>query len=387
MNWFHPQPDDSRSGFFRGSEFPRMMILAGVLVVGLVAVLNFTRPRQAPIAPAKPATTRTAPWPPRDDDPAFEGIEDKVRLSRLDDAAYRLLLERARNKTYAEIDRDATRSALFAHIWGDPERFRGVPIRLHGRAMRILVDQEVRMAKNGRLHELWMRTEESSPFPYCVVFEDVPPGFPAGPAIDEEVLFVGYFLKLIPYEARDTTRAAPLLIGRLKWVKPRGGAAASPGVLGLVGDPDDPDAPAPPPGPAAPVNGWSNPNTLLPMLLVGSVLVYAVVRLGFSARGFQRLLASLPRVESPSDADPDATRYRSSAAGSGPTRRKRYSDRIDPETLQAWVARASEEEEAESDGNANRDRRSSSGPPRRDDEDDDDDNAPVPIVIKTDSEN
>ena len=49
------------------------------------------------------------------------------------------------------------------------------------------------------------------------VFEDVPEGFPAGGDVSERVVFNGYFLKLMSYQAGDVPRAAPLLIGRLGW--------------------------------------------------------------------------------------------------------------------------------------------------------------------------
>ena len=61
-------------------------------------------------------------------------------------------------------------------------------------------------------------TEDSKSFPYIVVFSDRPPKLPLGSDIHEESTFVGYFLKQMSYrDGLDTRRAAPLLIGRLRW--------------------------------------------------------------------------------------------------------------------------------------------------------------------------
>ena len=49
------------------------------------------------------------------------------------------------------------------------------------------------------------------------VFEDPPAGFPIGANVSERVVFNGYFLKLMKYQAGDTTRGAPLLVGRIGW--------------------------------------------------------------------------------------------------------------------------------------------------------------------------
>jgi hypothetical protein len=70
-------------------------------------------------------------------------------------------------------------------------------------------------------------TPYSQNHPYVCVFEEAPKGFPVGPDVSERVVFNGYFLKLMKYEAGDVPRAAPLLVGRIGWT-PRPVTAVSP---------------------------------------------------------------------------------------------------------------------------------------------------------------
>jgi hypothetical protein len=86
-----------------------------------------------------------------------------------------------------------------------------------------------------------------------MVAPQLPPGMPLGKRIQEEATFVGYFLKLQPFEdGEGKTRAAPLLIGRLVWHP----TAASP---------------------LAPAGEWT-----WPWYLAGAVLVLFIVRMGLA---------------------------------------------------------------------------------------------------------
>ena len=62
---------------------------------------------------------------------------------------------------------------------------------------------------------------------YACVFEDAPEGFPIGSNVSERVVFNGYFLKFMVYQAADDMRKAPVLVGRIGW-EPGESAAAKP---------------------------------------------------------------------------------------------------------------------------------------------------------------
>jgi hypothetical protein len=206
------------SRFFRGSELPRLLVLLVIMVVGWVLVWQYLYFKSEPENPEPVASGPPTPVVP-DDSPAFETVRDKTPLSFRDTAAYDLLLKHARETTPAELAVQARRDILFTHLWERPEPYRGVPIHLLGTAIRVLT-YESKLSPTGRLYEAWIGTHESQYHPYVCIFEDLPQGFPIGPNISERVVFNGYFLKLMKYQAGDVERAAPVLIGRVGWTAP-----------------------------------------------------------------------------------------------------------------------------------------------------------------------
>ena len=77
-------------------------------------------------------------------------------------------------------------------------------------------------------YEAWGWTDDSQPYFYWVVCSQFPPGMPRGKNIYAEATFVGYFLKLLPYEDHEgIQRATPLLIGKLIWHPTPDGQAAN----------------------------------------------------------------------------------------------------------------------------------------------------------------
>jgi len=137
-------------------------------------------------------------------------------MSFRDNAAYVHLLEKARERTPAELAAEARRDVLGTHLWERPEAYRGVPIHLQGAALRVL-RFESKLSKTGWLYEAWIVTPDSRRFSYDCVFEEPPEGFPLGAEVNERVVFNGYFLKLMKYQAGDVARGAPVLVGRIGW--------------------------------------------------------------------------------------------------------------------------------------------------------------------------
>lgn len=141
-------------------------------------------------------------------------------------AAYDRLLTRARAAPPAELASNARRDVTYAHLWNDPAHYRGVPVHLLGNVRRVL-RYESNLSKNGWLYEAWVILPDLPRNPYVCVFEDAPRGFPLGEDVSERVVFNGFFLKIMRYQAHDTERGAPLLVGRIGWT-PRAIPAASP---------------------------------------------------------------------------------------------------------------------------------------------------------------
>ncbi len=208
------EPTKSR-GLFRGSEFPRLLILAALMVAGWGLVWHFAenRQRQAELPPkAGPPPEPVRPDP----SVVFETVSDRTAMSFRDNAAYAYLLEKARDQSPSELARQSRRDVLLTHLWERPEQYRGVPVHLLGTAMRVL-RYESKLSKTGWLYEAWIVTPDANRYPYCCVTEEAPDGFPIGPDVSERVVFNGYFLKLMKYQAGDVPRGAPMLVGKLGW--------------------------------------------------------------------------------------------------------------------------------------------------------------------------
>jgi hypothetical protein len=201
--------------FFQGSELPRLLVLAVVMVVGWALVWQFAKKLPQPTEPdlvvaAKPEPIVT------DRSVAFETVTDRTPREFRDNAAYSLLLDRARGKTPAELAAVARSDVVLAHLWQNPEHYRGVPIHLLGAATRVL-RFESKLSKTGWLYEAWIFTREDALVPYACVFEEAPSGFPIGTNVSERVVFNGYFLKIMKYQASDVARGTPVLVGRIGW--------------------------------------------------------------------------------------------------------------------------------------------------------------------------
>ena len=123
---------------------------------------------------------------------------------------------------------------MLTHLWERPELYRGVPIHLLGTAMRVL-RYESKLSKTGWLYEAWIVTPDARKFPYSCVFEERSGGLSRwAPNVSERVVFNGYFLKIMKYQAGDVARGSPVLVGKLGWEPgadaPLGGAAAGGGM-------------------------------------------------------------------------------------------------------------------------------------------------------------
>jgi hypothetical protein len=232
--------DHERQGVFRGSELPRLLLLLVIALGGWAAVWSYLRNQGDPDEePVVVALGKPQPVEP-DRSPEFESVSDKTQLGFRDSAAYAKLIEKAHEATPTALAAEARRDIPFNQLWERPAHFRGVPVHILGTA-RHIDRYESKLSRTGWLYEAWVFTPEMrSPLPYVCVFEDAPDGLPIGTNVSERVVFNGYFLKLMRYQAADVPRAAPLLVGRIGWTpRPAPGFASRWGsttwlVAGLV---------------------------------------------------------------------------------------------------------------------------------------------------------
>ena len=95
----------------------------------------------------------------------------------------------------------------FHELWKNPRDFRGRQVQVQGRVARVF--HQPAFGTFPPLAEMWTVSTAGNFF--CLVFAD--PADRPPPHVNDEVVFVGTFLRLIPYEARDTRRLAPLIVG------------------------------------------------------------------------------------------------------------------------------------------------------------------------------
>jgi hypothetical protein len=204
---------------FRGSELSRLLALIAIAAAGWVAVWLYLRTPPAPAAP-DPVVVDGPPQPIRPDtSEEFETVTDKTPLGFRDNAAFAKLLGQARDATPVDLAASARRDIQFGQILARPASYRGVPIHVLGNASRVL-RYESPLSKTGWLYEAWVVSDDSQGYPWVCVFEDAPKGLPIGANVSERIVFNGYFLKLMAYQAADKPRFAPLLIGRIGWTPP-----------------------------------------------------------------------------------------------------------------------------------------------------------------------
>lgn len=151
----------------------------------------------------------------------FQAIADRQPLDIAEMPSYWRLMRWSRTMSFDLAAARARRDVLFSHLWDAPSRHRGelVFLKLHlQRATAYEKETSPNSAGVERVYEALGTTNESGVHLYWVVFSEVPPGLKLADDIREEADFVGYFLKQLPYHDKlDKARAAPLLIGRLRW--------------------------------------------------------------------------------------------------------------------------------------------------------------------------
>jgi hypothetical protein len=277
---------------FRGSELPRLLLLLAIVVVGwpLACRQVASRPAAGPgPAPAPPrSAAEVPPLPPPDTSEALRAVQDKTEISYREDLAYAELLRRARSTTAADLAAKGLRHVSYADLIDRPARYRGLPIHLEGTALRVSVHDEVRanLTPSRRLYQADIVTSESHNYPYLLIFDDAPPGLPAGGNLHERVSFDGYFFKLLLYrDGAHVLRFAPLLVGRLSY-RPAAKADEGPGPLTLP---------------------RSMGEVRWPFVLLGALALYAAVRLVFVLRrSFAPVPRPSPRIRPVEEIDPDA---------------------------------------------------------------------------------
>jgi hypothetical protein len=254
------EPRKVRASWFPYGYGVRLAAMVGALVLIGATIYNLRNRALAARGPAENAAradaaalaekgeterwTETVIEGPADESPAeqedikrfFEVVTDKqgIGISDVDMPAYWRLLKWTRSRSFADLERRAERDVPFAKLWQEPEKHRGELIRLRLHVKQIVEWDGISENSAGvkTVYELSGFTDQSGGNPYVVACTELPPEIKVATRTNAEVVFAGYFLKVIKYEGAIATRGAPLLVGRVRTVA-SGANAASERMAGL----------------------------------------------------------------------------------------------------------------------------------------------------------
>jgi hypothetical protein len=252
------EPHQPRASLYPGGYGMRLLAMIGVLT--LIGATIYQMRNQALAAraarkvqgAAEPAETEDpqAKWSetivanPGDDSPIeqedaqrlFSVVGDKqgIGLLDVDMPAYWRLMKWSRARSFADLEERAARDVPFTQLWEEPAKHRGELIRLRIHVQRIIAwDAPENSLGVKKTYEIWGGTEESRGNPYCVTCAELPPGLRVASETTGEIVFAGFFHKILAYEVMGKTRGAPMLIGRIR-VLDNGARLAANRSLGLT---------------------------------------------------------------------------------------------------------------------------------------------------------
>lgn len=158
----------------------------------------------------------------------FAAIGEKSELAPEEMPLYWRFMKWTRAQPFDALQSRAAGDVLYRRFFEEPEKHRGKLVRLRLHIKQIVsYDAPENSAGVKTVYEISGTTDDSRTYYYIVVCPELPPGMQTGTDINEEGIFVGYFHKVMPYDAAIKRLAAPLLIGRLRGV-PRVAAPPSP---------------------------------------------------------------------------------------------------------------------------------------------------------------
>jgi hypothetical protein len=232
---------------FRGSELRLMatavllLIMLGVLMTRWGKSNRVTPPADSDAKPASTLTptllpqrerTSTAiaePTGPTDEESLeraearreFPAITDgTAHMDGIEMPVYYRFVKWVANQPFARLQQRARPDLRYTHFFDETNKYRGQLV-----TMKMRLSQAVDRGDNNDLgidlYEIAGSTRESGSRLYAAMVVDYPKSMPSGSPLDENVRFVGYFLKLQRYQTGDNRWVTvPLLIGRLQWEPP-----------------------------------------------------------------------------------------------------------------------------------------------------------------------
>jgi hypothetical protein len=129
--------------------------------------------------------------------------------------AYYKLLEHTRRVAASDLEQAGATDVLYINLMTQPDRFRGVPVTIHGDLWRLY---EFQAGPNPygfkTLYEAWIFTADSGKNPYRVVLTSLPRDLEPGDNLRKPVQVTGYFFKREGYASSGGMHVAPTLLAQ-----------------------------------------------------------------------------------------------------------------------------------------------------------------------------
>jgi hypothetical protein len=165
----------------------------------------------------------------RNADGPWAKVKDNAMFLEAEDEAWFLLWDEARRLEPAQLNRQSLGVVSYAQLVGQPDVYRGQAVTVKGRVLR----ESVKPAPKNSVgitdyHQLVIAPIGGGDFPITIYCLDLPPGFPRGENLQEDVSITGLFFKNWSYPYDGGMGISPVVVARtFAWTAPAARAPAA----------------------------------------------------------------------------------------------------------------------------------------------------------------
>ncbi len=159
------------------------------------------------------------------DEKLWGPVKDNAIFLPVEQPAWFALLQQARELTPAELAQQSVASVAYAQLVNQPDAYRGRSVQVAGRILR---ESTKPVAKNDfgitELHQLILAPRGGGQWPIVIYAIDLPPRFPRGDNVGEDVVVDGLFFKNWSFPYDGGMGVAPVLVTpTLAWTQVKRG--------------------------------------------------------------------------------------------------------------------------------------------------------------------
>lgn len=188
-----------------------------------------------------PGGLKKGSWAPQSSGPhvgSLHCVRDDTPLISDDNDVWLRLLGTIQKSDDATLEKQSMGRVTYAQLFEQPDAYRGQAITVRGTVRRV---HRLKAPANEfgieEYYQAWLWTSDNPSSPMIVCCLALPEQFPLGMDVAEEVEATGLYFKRSVYQAADTWRTSPTLLGRsLRW-RPQSqqGSEGEQGAGGVIG--------------------------------------------------------------------------------------------------------------------------------------------------------